>query len=76
MSQKWEYLTVTLARNEKGYTSIAMLDGNSERGTTVGHNAFDVMKQLGEAGWELVTSYTHPGDGRPNLVFKRAGQEG
>ena len=71
MAQSWRYMTLTLNKNQKGNWYVELLDGDDQSGTVVSHDVFKVMKGMGEAGWELVTSITFPGDGRPNLVFKK-----
>lgn len=69
MHPKISYLTVTISRNNSGEWYIAKINGRvGDIG--VGHSWFDRMKELGEIGWDLVTSYMEDA-GRTNLVFKR-----
>jgi len=74
MANQWAYLSVTLnfdPRKTGANWYVDMMDGDNTPGTQVGHNAFRVIKDLGAAGWELVSTFTLPGDHRPNLVFKK-----
>src|SRR5262249_14926661 len=71
MAQSWRYMTLTLNKNQQVNWYVELQDGDDRDGTDVSHEACKVMKGMGEAGWDLVTSINFRGDGRPNLVFKK-----
>lgn len=52
--QKWDYLTTTLTRNEYWINS----DYANKKGfQPSGNSRIDLLKEVGDDGWELVAAY-------------------
>lgn len=72
MSQKWEYVTITINPDSnalEGVSPAQVIQGRK------GASADAILTALGKDGWELVTSYNAGSYRSPNLVFKRAIEE-
>ncbi len=66
--QKWEHLWVRVKRDEGLLGREYVKDGVSGKTLSGDVNAY--LAQLGEDGWELITSSTFP-NYEVNLFFKR-----
>lgn len=68
MAQRWNYLTLIVNTDTNSIVDVRA--NENVPGVNKTAEIYNVLDTLGNAGWELVTSF-NSGNGRPlNLVFK------